>query len=55
MDYQLNKIKLNNDSEYSSLYSWSLEEFDSEGNKVQDGFIPMQIVSIYFNIERLVY
>jgi len=55
MDYQLNKIKLNNDSEYSSLYSWSLEEFDSEDNKVKEGFIPMQIGSVYLSVEKLVY
>ena len=56
MNHELNRtIKLNNDSEYSSLYSWSLEEYDSEDNKVEEGFIPMQIGSIYLNVERLAY
>ena len=48
-------IKLNNDSEYESLYSWSLEEYDSEGNKVTESFIPMQIGSIYLEVEKLTY
>jgi hypothetical protein len=56
MNHELNRtIKLNDDSEYSSLYSWSLEEYDSEDNKVEEGFIPMQIGSIYLNVEKLVY
>ena len=54
--YELNRtIKLNNDSEYSSLYSWSLEEYDPEGNKVEEAFIPMQIGSIYLDVEKLSY
>ena len=54
--YELNRtIKLNNDSEYPSLYSWSLEEYDSEGNKVGLEFITQQIGSIYLNVERLAY
>jgi len=48
-------IKLNNDSEYESLYSWSLEEYDSEGKKVTEAFIPMQIGSIYLDVEKLIY
>ena len=54
--YELNRtIKLNNESEYSSLYSWSLEEYDSEGKKVTEAFIPMQIGSIYLDVENLTY
>jgi hypothetical protein len=56
MNHELNRtIKLNDDSEFSPLYSWSLEEFDSEDNKVEEGFIPMQIGSVYLSVERLVY
>jgi len=56
MNHELNRtIKLNDDSKYTSLYSWSLEEYDFEGNKVEEGFIPMQIGSIYLNVEKLAY
>mgnify|MGYP000017513790 CR=1 FL=1 len=56
LENKLNRtIKLNNDSEYSSLYSWSLEEYDSEGKKVTEAFIPMQIGTIYLDVGELEY
>jgi len=54
--YELNRtIKLNNDSKYSSLYNWSLQEYDSNGDKVGLEFITQQIGSIYLNVEKLTY
>ena len=56
MERDLNRtIKLNNDSEHKSLYSWSLEEYDSDGKKVTESFIPMQTGSIYLDVEKLEY
>mgnify|MGYP003978994949 FL=1 len=56
MKRDLNRIlKLNNDSEHKSLYDWSLEEYDSEGDKVTSSFIPMQTGSIILGVEKLEY
>jgi hypothetical protein len=41
MDYHLEKqIRLNDKTEHKSLYSWCLEEIDSEGEKAGKDFIP---------------
>lgn len=41
MDYHLdNKIRLNNKTEYESLYSWCLQEINSEGIQVGRDLIP---------------
>lgn len=41
MDYHIeNKILLSEDSEYKSLYSWSLQEFNNKGEKIGFDQIP---------------
>lgn len=55
LNYELNRtIKLIEDAD-SSLYSWCLQEYDSNGDKVGSEFITQQIGSIYLNVERLTY
>jgi len=54
-NHELNRtIKLNKNAD-NSLYSWHLQEYDSEGNKVGYEFIPMQTGSIYLDVEKLTY
>jgi hypothetical protein len=54
-NHELNRtIKLNENAD-NSLYSWHLQEYDSEGNKVGYEFIPMQTGSIYLDVEKLTY
>ena len=54
-NHELNRtIKLNENAD-NSLYSWHLQEYDSEGNKVGYEFIPMQTGSIYLDVEKLSY
>ncbi len=53
MDYNLeNKIQLCEDSEYKGLYSWSLQEFNSDGKKVGSDQIPWRW-SVYFTASEL--
>lgn len=53
MDYHLEReIRLNNKSEHEGLYKWSLEEFDSDGDKVGSDQIPWNW-SFHFSISEL--
>lgn len=53
MDYNLeNKILLSEDSEYKNLYSWSLQEFNKEGEKIGKDQIPW-CWSLYFTASEL--
>jgi hypothetical protein len=54
-NHELNRTtKLIKDAD-NSLYSWHLQEYDSEGSKAGYEFIPMQIGSIYLDVEKLSY
>ena len=53
MDYNLeNKILLSEESEYKSLYSWSLQEFNKEDKKIGRDLIPWNW-SVYFTASEL--
>lgn len=53
MDYNLeNKILLSEESEYKSLYSWSLQELDKDGKKIGSDQIPWRW-SMYFTASEL--
>jgi hypothetical protein len=55
VDYHLEKkILLNNESEYNSLYSWSLQEFNNENEKIGSDQIPWQW-SLYFTASEFRY
>lgn len=54
-NHDLNRtIKLIEDAD-NSLYTWYLQEYDSNGDKAGLEFITQQIGSIYLNVERLTY
>ena len=43
MDYHLEReIRLSEESEYKSLYSWSLQEFDDDGTEIGTNQVPWQ-------------
>lgn len=53
MDYNLdNKVKLAKESEYPSLYAWSLQEFENNGKKIGADHVPWAW-SIYFDASNL--
>lgn len=53
MDYHLDKeIRLNNKTEYESLYSWCLQEINSEGEQVGRDLIPWRW-GLYFTASEL--
>ena len=55
LEYHLEReIRLSEESEYKSLYSWSLQEFDSGGNKIGDKQVPWQW-RLYFTASELQY
>ena len=55
MEYHLEReIRLSEESEYVNLYSWSLQEFDKDGNKIGIDQIPWKW-SIYFTASELRY
>ena len=36
------KIRLSEEPEYKNLYSWSLQEFDGDGNKIGSDQVPWE-------------
>jgi len=55
VNYNLeNKVLLSEDSEYKSLYQWSLQEFDKDDNKIGRDLIPWNY-SLYFTASELRY
>ena len=53
MDYHTDfAVKLNTETEYSSLYEWCLQEFDSDGEQVGRDLIPWSW-SLYFTDTNL--
>lgn len=55
MDYHLErKIRLSEGSEYKSLYSWSLQEFNDEGETIGNDQVPWKW-SLFFTASELRY
>lgn len=55
MDYHTDrKVIFSQDSEFESLYSWSLQEFDKDGNKIGRDQIPWHW-TLYFSASELSY
>lgn len=53
MDFHIDrKVILNQESEYESLYNWSLQELDAEGNKIGRDQIPWDW-TLYFTATEL--